>query len=92
MNFGHGKYDISTYLLMPPNKSYDGKYRASIPINVYYENYYTTLNNVTIPGIGNVTSTFSIDSQSNEHFIFLISENDNVAGISVSVSISMVVR
>lgn len=92
MNFGHGKYDISTYLLMPSNKSYDGKYRASIPINVYYANYYTTLNNVTIPGIGDVTSTFSIDNQSNEHFIFLITENDNVAGRSVSVSISMVVR
>lgn len=92
MNFGQGKYDISTYLLMPPNKSYDGKYRASIPIDVYYANYNATLNNVTIPGIGDVTSTFSIDSQSNEHFIFLISENDNVAGISVSVSISMVVR
>lgn len=92
MNFGQGKYDISTYLLMPPNKSYDGKYRASIPIEVYYANYNTTLNNVTIPGIGDVTNTFSIDSQSNEHFIFLISENDNVAGISVSVSISMVVR
>lgn len=92
MNFGQGKYDISTYLLMPPNKSYDGKYRASIPINVYYANYNTTLNNVTIPGIGDVTSTFSIDSQSNEHFIFLISENDNIAGRSVSVSISMIVR
>lgn len=92
MNFGQGKYDISTYLLMPPNKSYDEKYRASIPINVYYANYNTTLNNVTIPGIGDVTSTFSIDNQSNEHFIFLISENDNVAGRSVSVSISMVVR
>lgn len=92
MNFGEGKYDISTYLLMPPNKSYDGKYRASIPIDVYYANYNTTLNNVTIPGIGDVTSTFSIDSQSNEHFIFLISENDNVAGRSVSVSISMIVR
>lgn len=92
MNFGQGKYDISTYLLMPPNISYDGKYRASIPIDVYYANYYTTLNNVTIPGIGDVTSTFSIDSQSNEHFIFLISENDNVAGRSVSVSISMIVR
>lgn len=92
MNFGQGKYDISTYLLMPPNKSYDGKYRANIPINVYYANYNTTLNNVTIPGLGDVTSTFSIDSESNEHFIFLISENDNVAGRSVSVSISMVVR
>lgn len=92
MNFGQGKYDISTYLLMPPNKSYDGKYRASIPIDVYYANYNTTLNNATIPGIGDVTSTFSIDVQSNEHFIFLISENDNVAGRSVSVSISMVVR
>lgn len=92
MNFGHGKYDISTYLLMPPNKSYDGKYRASIPIGVYYANYNTTLNNVTIPGLGDVTNTFSIDSQSNEHFIFLASENDNVAGIAVSVSISMVVR
>ena len=92
MNFGKGKYDISTYLVMPHNISYDGKYRASIPIDVYYANYYTTLNNVTIPGIGDVTSTFSIDGQSNEHFIFLISENDNVAGISVSVSISMVVR
>lgn len=92
MNFGQGKYDISTYLLMPTNKSYDGKYRASIPINVYYANYYTTLNNVVIPGYGEVTNTFSIDSQSNEHFIFLISENDNIAGISVSVSISMVVR
>lgn len=92
MNFGQGKYDISTYLLMPPNKSYDGKYRASIPIDVYYANYNTTLNNVTIPGIGDVTNTFAIDSQSNEHYIFLISENDNVAGRSVSVSISMVVR
>lgn len=92
MNFGQGKYDISTYLLMPPNKSYDGKYRASIPIDVYYPNYYTKLNNVTIPGLGDVTSTFLIDNQSNEHFIFLITENDNVAGISVSVSISMVVR
>ena len=92
MNFGQGKYDISTYLLMQPNKSYDGKYRASIPIDVYYANYNTILNNVTIPGIGDVTSTFSIDSQSNEHFIFLVSENDNVAGISVSVSISMIVR
>lgn len=92
MNFGQGKYDISTYLLMPTNKSYDGKYRASIPINVYYANYNTTLNNVTIPGIGDVTNTFSIDTQSNEHFIFLISENNNVAGLSVSVSISMVVR
>lgn len=92
MNFGEGKYDISTYLLMPPNKSYDGKYRASIPIDVYYANYYTTLNNVTIPGIGDVTNTFSIDTQSNEHFIFLVSENDNVAGRSVSVSILMVVR
>lgn len=92
MNFGQGKYDISTYLLMPPNKSYDGKYRASIPIDIYYANYNTTLNNVTIPGIGDVTSTFSIDSQSNEHFIFLVSENDNVAGIAVSVSISMIVR
>ena len=92
MNFGQGKYDISTYLLMPTNKSYDGKYRASIPIDVYYSNYYTTLNNVTIPGIGDVTNTFSIDSQSNEHFIFLISENDNIAGRSVSASISMVVR
>lgn len=92
MNFGQGKYDISTYLLMPPNKSYDGKYRASIPIDVYYANYSTTLNNVTIPGIGDVTSTFAIDSQSNEHFLFLVSENDNVAGRSVSVSISMVVR
>lgn len=92
MNFGQGKYDISTYLVMPPNKSYDGKYRASIPIDVYYPNYYTTLNNVTIPGIGDVTSTFSIDSQSNEHFIFLVSEDDNIAGRSVSVSISMVVR
>lgn len=92
MNFGQGKYDISTYLVMPSNKSYSGKYRASIPINAYYANYNTTLNNVTIPGIGDVTSTFSIDSQSNEHFIFLVSENDNVAGITVSVSISMVVR
>lgn len=92
MNFGQGKYDIATYLLMPANKSYDGKYRASIPINVYYANYNTTLNNVTIPGLGDVTNTFSIDTQSNEHFIFLISENNNVAGISVSVSISMVVR
>lgn len=92
MNFGEGKYDISMYLLMPPNKSYDGKYRASIPIDVYYANYNTMLNNVTIPGIGDVTSTFSIDTQSNEHFIFLVSENDNVAGRSVSVSISMVVR
>lgn len=92
MNFGQGKYDISTYLLMPPNKSYDGKYRASIPIDVYYANYSTTLNNVTIPGIGDVTSTFAIDSQSNEHFLFLVSENDNVAGRSVSVSISMIVR
>ena len=92
MNFGQGKYDISTYLLMPTNKSYDGKYRASIPIDVYYANYYTTLNNVTIPGIGDVTSTFSIDNHSNEHFIFLITENDNIAGRSVSVSISMVVR
>lgn len=92
MNFGQGKYDISTYLLMPPNKSYDGKYRASIPIDVYYANYNTTLNNVTIPGVGDITNNFSIDSQSNEHFIFLISEDDNVAGISVSVSISMVVR
>lgn len=92
MNFGQGKYDISTYLVMPSNKSYDGKYRASIPINVYYANYNTTLNSVTIPGIGDVTSTFSIDSQSNEHFIFLASENDNVAGITVSVSISMIVR
>lgn len=92
MNFGQGKYDISTYLLMPPNKSYDGKYRASIPINVYYANYNTTLNNVTIPGIGDVTNTFAIDSQSNEHFIFLTSENDNIAGRALSVSISMVVR
>lgn len=92
MNFGQGKYDISTYLLMQSNKSYDGKYRASIPIGVYYANYNTTLNNVTIPGVGDVTSTFSIDSQSNEHFIVLISENDNVAGICVSVSISMIVR
>lgn len=92
MNFGEGKYDISTYLLMPTNKSYDGKYRASIPIDVYYANYNTTLNNVTIPGIGDVTSTFSIDNQSNEHFIFLVSDNDNIAGRSVSVSISMVVR
>lgn len=92
MNFGQGKYEISTYLLMPTNKSYDGKYRASIPIDVYYANYNTILNHVMIPGIGDVTSTFSIDSQSNEHFIFLISENDNVAGRSVSVSISMVVR
>lgn len=92
MNFGQGKYEISTYLVMPSNKSYDGKYRASIPINVYYANYNTTLNNVTIPSIGDVTSTFSIDSQSNEHFIFLVSENDNVAGITVSVLISMIVR
>lgn len=92
MNFGQGKYDISTYLLMPTNKSYDGKYRASIPIDVYYANYYSTLNNVTIPGIGDVTNSFAIDSESNEHFLFLISENDNVAGISVSVSISMIVR
>lgn len=92
MNFGQGKYDISTYLVMPSNKSYGGKYRASIPINVYYANYNTTLNNVTIPGIGDITSTFSIDSQSNEHFIFLVSENDNVAGLTVSVSISMIVR
>lgn len=92
MNFGQGKYDISTYLLMQSNKSYDGKYRASIPIDIYYANYNTTLNNVTIPGIGDVTSTFSIDSKSNEHFIFLVSENDNVAGIAVSVSISMIVR
>ena len=92
MNFGQGKYDISTYLVMPVNKSYDGKYRASIPIDVYYANYYTTLNNVTIPGVGDTTSTFSIDSMSNEHFIFLVSENDNIAGITVSVSISMIVR
>lgn len=92
MNFGQGKYEISTYLVMPSNKSYDGKYRVSIPISVYYANYNTTLNNVTIPGIGDVTNTFSIDNQSNEHFIFLITENDNIAGRSVSVSISMVVR
>lgn len=92
MNFGQGKYDISTYLVMPANKSFDGKYRASIPIEVYYANYYTTLNNVTIPGLGDVTSTFSIDAQSNDHFIFLVTENDNIAGRSVSVSISMVVR
>lgn len=92
MNFGQGKYEISTYLVMPSNKSYDGKYRASIPISVYYANYNTTLNNVAIPGIGDVTNTFSIDNQSNEHFIFLVSENDNIAGITVSVSISMVVR
>lgn len=92
MNFGQGKYDISTYLVMPSNKSYNGKYMASIPINVYYANYNTTLNSVVIQGIGDVTSTFSIDSQSNEHFIFLVSENDNVAGITVSVSISMIVR
>lgn len=93
MNFGQGKYDIATYLVMPANKSsYDGKYWASIPINVYYNNYHTTLNNVSIPGIADVTSSFSIDTHSNEHFIFLSTTNDNIAGRSVSVNISMVVK
>lgn len=92
MDWNRGVYNISTYCAMPSNKSSDGVYRVSIPIEVYYANYYTTLNSVVIPGIGDVTSTFSIDSQSNEHFIHLVTNNDNVAGRSVSVSISMVCR
>lgn len=92
MDWDKGVYNISTYCNMPANKGSDGVYRVSIPIDVYYANYYTTLNSVVIPGIGEVTSSFSIDSQSNEHFIHILSNNDNVAGRSVSVSISMVCR
>lgn len=92
MDWNKGVYNISTYCNMPANKGSDGVYRVSIPIDVYYANYYTTLNSVVIPGIGDVTGTFSIDSQSNEHFIHLVTNNDNVAGRSVSVSISMSCR
>lgn len=92
MDWDKGVYNISTYCNMPANKGSDGVYRVSIPIDVYYANYYTKLNHVVIPGIGDVTGTFSIDSQSNEHFIHLVSNNDNVAGRSVSVSISMTCR
>lgn len=92
LNFGQGMYAISTYVVMPSEQSYNGKYRASIPIDVYFANYNTTLNNVTIPGIGDFTSSFEIDPQSNEHFIFITTSNENVAGRTVSISISMVVR
>lgn len=88
LNFYNGKIDISQYITLPANPDTSGNYVASIFIPVDGNNYFATINDITLPGVGSVTANFSVLART--LYCLTITTNDsNYAGKSMSASITL---
>ena len=88
LNFYVGKIDISQYITLPANPDTSGNYVASIFIPVDGNNYFATINDITLPGVGSVTANFSVVNRT--LYCLTISTSDsNYAGRSLAASITL---
>lgn len=88
LNFYVGKIDISQYITLPTNPDTSGNYVVSIFIPVDGNNYFATINDITLPGVGSVTANFSVVTRS--LYCLTISTSDsNYAGRSLAASITL---
>lgn len=85
LNFRKGNVTLSFYLPMPSSPDTSGNYVASAPIDIDIFGYNRTLNDVTLPGVGSITSSFGLNVS--QGYLTLSTANAAVAGKSVSVNI-----
>lgn len=61
MNYNEAEYTVSGFILFPPNADTGGLYVVTTPVPVDTKNYTGKLSNATLPGVGDITSSCSID-------------------------------
>lgn len=88
LNFYVGKIDISQYITLPANPDTSGNYVASIFIPVDGYNYFATINDITLPGVGSVTANFSVLART-LYCLTITTSDSNYAGKSMSASITL---
>ena len=88
LNFYVGKIDISQYITLPTNPDTNGNYVASISTPVDCNNYFVTINDITLPGVGSVTDNFSVLTRTLYSFTISTSSS-NYAGRSLATSITL---
>ena len=88
LNFYVGKIDISQYITLPANPDASGNYVASIFIPVDGNNYFATINDITLPGVGSVTGNFSVLART-LYCLTITTSDSNYAGKSMSASITL---
>lgn len=90
LDFGGGEYDLTTYVTLPANPDATGYYRVGIITPVFATRYNRELLNVTLPGVGEVTSTFGIGAIT-DHAIEIATKNSACAGRTVSISLKLTI-
>lgn len=60
LNYNEGQYSATSFLLIPPNANQSGYYDVTMPVFIDAANYKANLKNVTLPGVGDVTTYFTI--------------------------------
>ena len=86
INYREGNIGITGYLVFPANANTNGEYEVTLPVPFDTQNYTATLSSVTIPGVGNITGSFSIDGFYGWG-VNIKTTNSGVAGKSLSVSV-----
>lgn len=86
LNFGKGNYEISTYAVVPSEVDGGGTYQFTIPTEIYTPNYNCSIENATIPGVGDVTNQFSITGSS-KYGLNISTANAGMAGRGIAFSI-----
>lgn len=85
MNYNEAEYVISGFVLFPPNADTGGLYVVTTPVPVDTRNYTGKLINATLPGVGDITSTCSIDGFYG-YGINVTCNNSACAGKTISVT------
>lgn len=88
LNHYEGKIDLSQYITLPSSPDVNGDYTVSIFIPVDGNNYFATINDITLPGVGSVTSNFSVTNRT-VYALTLSTKDSNYAGKSMSASITL---
>lgn len=89
LNFYLGKVDVSKYITLPSSPDPSGYYRVSVDVPVDANNYTATINDVTLPGVGSVTSNFNVESRANR-MVNLVTSDSSYAGKSLSLSLTLI--
>lgn len=61
LNFNQGSFSFTGFILFPQNADSSGNYAVTIPMPFDTENYTGTITNVTVPGVGEITSQCTLD-------------------------------
>lgn len=86
LNFGKGNYEISAYAVVPSVVDGSGAYQFTLPTEIYTPNYNCSIENATVPGVGDVTNQFSITGSS-KYGLNISTSDATLAGRGIAFSI-----